>query len=225
MGPTGYPEEESLMFITLEGVEGAGKTSQVENIVAFFKARGYECVTTREPGGTAVGRQIRAILLDAANTGMDAGTELLLYVADRVQHIQSLIKPHLEAGRVVICDRYADATLVYQGFARGLDSALIRRLHTLMCHDLQPDVTILFDLEPELGLARAWQRIEGRSGQADESRFEQETLVFHQKVREGYLTLARDNPHRFSIIDARQDKQNVTRAIENLLAVRFPVLK
>jgi dTMP kinase len=225
MGPTGYPEEEFLMFITLEGVEGAGKTSQVENIVAFFKARGYECVTTREPGGTAVGRQIRAILLDTANAGMDAGTELLLYVADRVQHIQSFIKPHLEAGRVVICDRYADATLVYQGFARGLDSALISRLHTLMCNDLQPDLTILFDLEPELGLARAWQRIEGRSGQADESRFEQETLVFHQKVREGYLTLARDNSHRFSIIDARQDKQNVTRAIENLLAARFPVLK
>jgi dTMP kinase len=117
------------MFITLEGIEGAGKTSQVRNIVAMLQARGYECVTTREPGGTPIGAQIRGVLLDPANSGLDARAELLLYVADRVQHIQTLIKPRLTAGSAVLCDRFFDATLVYQGYARGLDKGLIRNLH------------------------------------------------------------------------------------------------
>ena len=210
------------MFITLEGIEGAGKTTQVENVVAFSKARGYECVTTREPGGTPVGARIRAILLDAASTDMDAGTELLLYVADRVQHIQTLVKPHLDAGRVVICDRFVDATIVYQGYARGLDMTLIRRLHALMCDDLQPDLTLLLDLDPEVGLARAWQRIQGQGGGVDESRFEQEKLAFHQKVRDGYLALARSQSHRIQIIDAQQSRDGIARDIEAVLSRYLP---
>jgi len=205
------------MFITLEGIEGAGKTSQLKNIVAFLEARGYECVTSREPGGTGIGAQIRRILLDPENTAMDAGTELLLYTADRVQHIRTFIEPHLAAGRVVLCDRFFDATLVYQGFARGLDKELIRELHRMVCNDLQPDLTLLFDLPPEIGLARAWRDIDsgGRAGQ--ETRFENEQLVFHRKVREGYLKLAQQEPARFRILDAGQDAPMVARALENVL--------
>ena len=147
------------MFITLEGIEGAGKSSQLQNIVAFLKDRGYECVTTREPGGTAIGGRIRGILLDPVNSDLDARAELLLYVADRVQHIKTVIEPALAKGRMVVCDRYFDATLVYQGYARGLDKGLIRELHRLVCGNLTPDLTLLFDLEPRIGLARAWREI------------------------------------------------------------------
>jgi dTMP kinase len=201
------------MFITLEGIEGAGKTTQVEKIVAFFETRGYDCVTTREPGGTPIGVLIRKLLLDPGNTGLDARSELLLYMADRVQHIRTVIEPHHAAGRVVICDRFFDATLVYQGYARGLDRSLIRNLHRLVCDDLQPDLTLLFDLDPEIGLSRAWQRIENGSPAHPESRFEQEAIAFHRRVRAGYLDLAQKEPKRFRIIDAGREAAAVTRAV------------
>lgn len=205
------------MFITLEGIEGAGKSSQLQNIVAFFNARGYECVTTREPGGTAIGAQIRGILLDPANRELDARAELLLYVADRIQHIRSVIEPNLGEHRVVLCDRYFDATLVYQGYARGLDMALISDLHRLVCRGLMPDLTLLFDLEPEVGLARAWHQIDNGGRTNHESRFELEKIAFHRKVRDGYLDLARKEPGRFRIIDAAQGQSDVAAAIENVL--------
>lgn len=210
------------MFITLEGIEGSGKTTQIEKIVAFCKSRGYECVTTREPGGTTIGTQIRAILLDPANRELDAGAELLLYVADRVQHLRSVIQPHLAAGRVVVCDRFFDATMVYQGYARGLDKQMIRSLHRLMCGDVQPDLTFLFDLAPTEGLERAWRQIDSGGRTDAETRFENEKMAFHQKVRDGYLDLARSAPERFSIIDAGQPVDEVTRALEQTLALRLP---
>jgi dTMP kinase len=210
------------MFITLEGIEGAGKTTQLQNIVAFIQARGYECATTREPGGTAVGAQIRKVLLDPSNRDMDAGTELLLYVADRVQHIRTVIQPHLAAGRVVVCDRFFDATLVYQGYARGLDKTLIRSLHRLVCDDLQPDATLLFDLAPAVGLARAWREIDSGGRTNQETRFENETLAFHQKVRDGYLDLARRDPRRYRLIDANGDAQMVSRAVQEVLTMLLP---
>jgi dTMP kinase len=213
--------QEKAMFITLEGIEGAGKTTQVEKIVAFFAARGYDCVTTREPGGTPIGLLIRKLLLDPGNTGLDARSELLLYMADRVQHIRTVIEPHRAAGRVVICDRFFDATLVYQGYARGLDQALIRSLHRLVCDDLQPDLTLLFDLDPALGLSRAWQRIQNGVPAQPESRFEQEAIAFHHKVREGYLDLARMEPKRFRIIDAGRERAAVTRAVLETLEDLF----
>ncbi len=205
------------MFITLEGIEGAGKSSQLQNIVAFFKTRGYECVTTREPGGTAVGTRIRSILLNPANQDLDARAELLLYIADRIQHIRTVIEPNLGDRRVVLCDRYFDATLVYQGYARGLDVGLIRDLHRLVCHDLMPDLTLLFDLDPETGLARAWRQIDNGGRTNLESRFELEKLAFHRKVRDGYLELARSDPRRFRIIDAAQDQSVVAAAVESIL--------
>lgn len=206
------------MFITLEGIEGAGKTSQLDNIVALMRAGGYGCVTTREPGGTVVGARIREVLLNPENHDLDPDAELLLYVADRVQHIKTIIKPHLAAGRVVLCDRFHDATMAYQGYARGLDKTLIRDLHRLVCHDFTPDLTLLFDLDPEVGLARAWRQINNGGRTDKESRFEKETLVFHQKVRQGYLELARNEPDRFKIIDAEQDPSRVARQIETVLS-------
>jgi dTMP kinase len=210
------------MFITLEGIEGSGKSTQLENIVAFLKTRGYECVTSREPGGTPVGAQIRKVLLDPCNAGLDATAELLLYNADRVQHIRSVIQPHLAAGRVVVCDRFFDATMVYQGYARGLDKAMIRALHRLVCDDLQPDLTLLFDLDPHIGLGRAWREIDRGGRTPAESRFEQEKLAFHQAVRDGYLDMARREPHRFRIIPAEQSPQMVARCVEAQLVSVFP---
>jgi dTMP kinase len=205
------------MFITLEGIEGAGKSSQLENIVSFFKARGYTCLTTREPGGTVAGAQIRRILLDPENRDLAPRAELMLYVADRIQHIKTVIEPHMGERRVVLCDRYFDATLVYQGYARGLDMGLIRDLHRMVCDDLTPDLTLLFDLDPQIGLARAWRQIDSGGRTDRETRFELETLAFHEKVRSGYLELARNDPQRFRIIDAAQERDTVTRAIETVL--------
>lgn len=210
------------MFITLEGIEGAGKTTQLEKIVAFIRSKGYECVISREPGGTLIGRQIRGVLLDPANKGMDATTELLLYIADRVEHIHTFIQPHVAAGRVVVCDRYFDATMVYQGYARGLDKVLIRNLHREVCNGLQPDLTLLFDLSPEIGLARARKAIDSGGRAKSETRFENEKLAFHHKVREGYLDMARQEPNRFHIIDAGQIPEEVAFAIETRLAPLFP---
>jgi dTMP kinase len=201
------------MFITLEGIEGAGKSCQLPDIGKFLTSKGHECITTREPGGTAVGGQIRSVLLDPSNTGLVPAAELLLYVADRIQHIRTVIEPHLAANRTVLCDRFFDATLVYQGYARGLDKSLICQLHALVCDNLQPDLTLLFDLEPEIGLARAWRQLDNGHRTGSESRFEQETIEFHQKVRQGYLDLARQSPQRFRIIDASRDKPAVTDAV------------
>ena len=144
------------MLITLEGIEGSGKTTQIHYLYEYLKDRGRSCITTREPGGTPIGSKIRAVLLDPKSREMAPETELLLYIADRAQHIRSLVLPQIQAGNIVLCDRFFDATLVYQGFARGLDPQMIRQLHCLTCQDLTPDLTFLLDLDPDVGLKRAW---------------------------------------------------------------------
>lgn len=201
------------MFITLEGIEGSGKTTQIGHIFEFLKSNGYECVLTREPGGTKIGKKIRAILLDPENKDIDPLTELLLYTADRAQHIKELITPSLSAEKTVLCDRYFDATVVYQGFARGLDIALINSLHKIALNDLKPDITLLLDLPPETGLSRAWEQINNGTRTGHETRFEKEKLSFHKKVRAGYLELARLEPERFQIIDASKNKEEVKQQI------------
>lgn len=198
------------MFITFEGIEGSGKTTQVQELKSFLTNRGHRCILTREPGGTAIGEKIRAILLNSANKTIRPQTELLLYIADRAQHVAEVIRPALSAGRVVLCDRFADASVVYQGIARGLDIGLITQLHGLTLDGLTPEVTFLLDLPVEAGLARAWRRIDAGQEGAGESRFEEETLAFHHRVRQGYLTLAHREPHRFVIIDASRDTARVT---------------
>jgi dTMP kinase len=206
------------MFITIEGIEGSGKTTQLPHLVAFLENRGHDCVVTREPGGTGIGEKIRAILLDPTSSNMDPRAELLLYVADRIQHVNELIKPSLECGRTVVCDRYIDSTVVYQGYARQLDIEVITGLHRLMREELKPDITILLDLPAEMGLKRAWDRIDRGTRIERETRFEEEDIIFHERVRRGFLELSRGDPGRFRIIDASMDEERVRMAIISVLS-------
>ena len=205
------------MFISFEGIEGSGKTTHVKHTVRFLKDKGHDCVITREPGGTRIGKKIRAILLDPMSKDMDPLAELLLYTADRAQHIKEFILPLLSDGKMVLCDRYYDATMAYQGFARGLDIGLIEKMHKLLFENLKPDITLLLDLPPEIGLARAWKQIETGTRTGEETRFEEETLSFHKKVRSGYLELAHLEPERFRIIDASKDEHGVREEIIKIL--------
>ena len=209
------------MFITLEGVEGSGKSTQLGNIRAFLQERGLTVVVTREPGGTDIGRTVRSILLNPDNREMDALTELFLYEADRAEHVRKIIAPALSAGKTVLCDRFFDATMVYQGYARGLDLEEIRRIHRFILGNLRPDLTILLDLPPEIGLARAWAQIDKGNRTGAESRFEKEALDFHRKIRAGYLDIARHESERFCIVDAEQDaaavRRDIKKAIERLM--------
>jgi len=198
------------MFITFEGIEGSGKTTQVRRLESFLAGRGYRCLLTREPGGTPIGAKIRAILLDPANKQICPQSELLLYIADRAQHVAEVIRPALDEGLVVICDRFADASVVYQGVGRGLDADLVIRLHRLTLGRFVPDLTFLLDLPVETGLERAWKRIAAGPRNAADSRFEEETLAFHRRVRRGYLDLARREPQRFVVVDASRDPARVT---------------
>jgi dTMP kinase len=210
------------MFITLEGGEGAGKTTQIVHLAGSLAERGLKCILTREPGGTDLGKKIRALLLNPDNAGMAPETELLLYMADRAEHVSAVIRPALAAGKTVLCDRFFDATLVYQGAARGLSSEWTAQLHALVFAGLTPDLTLLLDLPPEVGLGRARRQLEKGARSAQESRFEDETLAFHQRVREGYLQLARRQPERFRLINAAQDETRVRAeirsAVEGFLA-------
>jgi len=206
------------MFITLEGIEGSGKTSQIGSIVDFLKGVGHDCLVTREPGGTGIGQKIRAILLDPQNRNIAPYTELLLYLADRTHHVHAAILPALDAGKTVICDRFMDATLVYQGCARGLDIDLIHQIHDLTLGGLKPDVTFLLDLPVETGLARAWNQINSGQRSGRETRFENESVAFHEKIRTGYLEQARLEKDRFRVVDASRSKERVRDDIVRFLS-------
>ena len=208
----------SGIFITLEGIEGAGKTTQARRILEYMEFRGYECVATREPGGTGIGAQIRAILLHSEHVTLAPLAELLLYEADRAQHLARLIGPALEAGKCVVCDRFYDATTAYQGYARGLSLDFINALHAQILGDLEPDLTLLFDLPAETGLSRAKARLHQLNNTSQEGRFEAEDLAFHQKVRHGYLSLAKESPERFGIVNAEAMPDQVWEQTRELLA-------
>ncbi len=205
------------MFISFEGIEGSGKTTQIKLLITVLEAKGYECIGTREPGATKIGRKIRAILLDAAHTTMLPLTELLLYEADRAQHVHEVIKPALAANKVIVSDRFFDATTVYQGYARGFDLKLIQQIHRIVLGGLRPDLTLILDLPVHAGLERAWQRINSQSGNVPEDRFEKEAIAFHEKVRQGYLTLARSEPERFRVIDANRDQRTIHKEIAEIV--------
>lgn len=209
------------MLITFEGIEGSGKTTQMGNTRRYLESHGKTCVTTREPGDTRIGSQIRKILLDPENRDLVPQAELFLYAADRAQHIHERILPALGAGHVVICDRFYDATTVYQGYARGLDLKLIGDIHQKVLGNLKPDLTFLFDLDPALGLKRAWAAIDGGGRLSDETRFEQETLAFHEKVRNGYLEIAKKEPDRIVMLDASLSQEKVFEQIQRTLTLRF----
>ncbi len=205
------------MFITLEGIEGSGKTTQMKNVARWLEAKGLEFVLTREPGGTRIGKAIRRLLLDPASIDLDPLAELLLYNADRVQHIRTVIKPHLADGKSVVCDRFFDATLVYQGMARKLGTGLVNKIHQLVCDGFQPDLTLLLDLDPLKGLERTWQQVDSGKRSQAETRFENEKLEFHRRVRAGYLQLAEMYPRRIKVIDASGSLVQVARKLEKIL--------
>ena len=200
--PAVSPAAVGPRFITFEGIEGSGKSTQLPRLAATLRTRGLDVVVTREPGGTPIGDQIRGILLHPASV-LGPWSELFLYAAARAEHLEQVIRPALAAGRIVLCDRFTDATRAYQGHGRGLPLDAIEALHGLGPLALEPDRTLLFDLEPEAALGRARGREAASAGAAD--RFERETLAFHTRVRAGYLELARRHPGRFRVIDAGGD--------------------
>lgn len=197
-------------FLTIEGTEGVGKSTNIAFIQDYLSQKNIPLLTTREPGGTPLAEEIRELLLANRDEKMDEATELLLVFAARSQHLQSVILPALDAGQWVLCDRFTDATYAYQGGGRGLDVKLIEMLEQSIQGDVRPDLTLLLDIDVEVGLARA-----GRRGALD--RFENEQLAFFEKVRAAYLSLANKNPHRYAVINASQELSQVQENIRQQL--------
>ncbi len=191
------------MFITLEGPDGSGKSSQLQALANWLMEQGYHLYTTREPGGTEIGNQIRTVLHDLENTAMHPRTEILLYLASRAQHVEEIIRPKLDEGMIVLCDRYADSTLAYQGYGHGVDLDTLKKLLDFSTGGLYPDLTILLDLDVEEGLNR--RKLSG----GEWNRLDAFTLAFHQRVRDGYLTLAANEPLRWRKINAAQTFEQV----------------
>ncbi len=200
------------MFITFEGIEGCGKTTQVRRLVRRMEDKKIPVVSTLEPGGTGIGNKIRRILLDVRHKNLLPLTELLLYAADRAQHVEEVIRPALKEGKWVICDRFFDATVAYQGIGRGQDMEWIETLNAWVTQGIRPDRTFLLDCPVELGLERAQSRNRDHSNQ-DQDRFERERADFHAGVRQGYLELARANADRFVVIDATQTEERLEQEI------------
>ena len=201
-------------LITCEGIEGSGKSTQILHLANHLRSRGREVVVTREPGGCPIADAIRRILLDPSNQQLCANAELLLYAAARAQHVEEVIRPALAKGAIVLCDRYIDATIAYQGFGRGLDLTLIEQLNQVASRGLLPDLTLLFDLPVATGLRRALAR--NAVALEDEGRFEAESLAFHQRVRAGYLQCA-SQLKRFSIVDATGRPEEVAERVERIV--------
>ncbi len=205
------------MFITFEGPEGSGKTTQVALLAEWLRGRGQDVLTTREPGGTAIGDRVRSILLDPACTEMRAETEVLLFSAARAQHVAQVIRPHLEEGGVVLCDRFADSTIAYQGYGRGLDLALLRAITDFATARLVPALTVYLDIEVGAGLQRKQEHAGSDSSQWN--RMEAEALAYHQRVRDGYLAMASNQPARWLVIQAAQPVDAVQKAVRQRVAL------
>ena len=212
--------EQRGLFITFEGVEGSGKSTQADLLAAALEERGLSVVRSREPGGTPLGERVRDILLERSDDGMEPLAELFLFLASRAEHVVRVIVPGLARGAIVLSDRYADASVAYQGGGRQLGAGLVQRLNETATGGVQPDVTFLIDVAPETGQRRKLRR-------ADEpDRIEQETLAFHERVRDAYLALAAGDPARFVVVDGERDTEviahEILNAVEGLLATRPP---
>jgi dTMP kinase len=189
-------------LITFEGIDGCGKTTQIRLLGKYLIERGLDFIATREPGGTELGREIRSVLLDGARGSVEPAAELLLYAADRAQHVRRVVLPALAAGVTVLSDRFYDATTVYQGYARGFDLGFVRQLNEFAAGGVKPDLTLLFDLDVETGLSRTQKRVDERTGISAPDRLDREPLEFHRRVRQAYLEIAALEPQRFRIIPA-----------------------
>ncbi len=199
------------MFITFEGPDGSGKTTQLRRAAAVLREHGLEVVTTREPGGTEIGDQIRTVIMNMKNKDMDPRTELLLFNASRAQLVEELIRPSLAAGKIILCDRYADSTMAYQGYGHGLDKAELRRLLNFATGGLKPDLTLLFDISAEAGLRRR------QANHAEWNRMDDYALRFHERVRTGFLELAAADPERWTVIDADRDPETIQREVLDII--------
>ncbi len=206
-----------VRFITFEGCDGTGKSTQLRLLADYLGARGKSCVLTREPGGTPLGQHIRQVLLEVGDQPIGSPTELFLYLADRAQHVQEIIIPALEQEKIVLCDRHTDSTMAYQGYGRGIDLELLRRLNEMASQGVRPDLTFLLDCPVSIGLSRTAGRQARAAGVNAEDRFEKEKLDFHEKVRQGFLNLARAEPGRISIIGAAASVQEVFAAIKTII--------
>ena len=205
-------------FITFEGVEGSGKTTQIRFAGEFLREKGLPVVVTQEPGGTPLGERIREILLNHVGFDISGEAEVFLFAAARAQHTDRLIRPALEKGQVILCDRFSDATIAYQAYGRGLPLEAVREVCRLASRGLSPRLTLLFDLPVESGLERAFRRIAAREEARREDRFEREHLDFHRRIREGYLAIARQEPGRVKIIDASRDVESTRREVRTILS-------
>jgi dTMP kinase len=195
------------MFITLEGPDGSGKTTQIRLLHDALATAGYDVLLTREPGGTAIGDQIRAVLHDVGNEEMVSTAEILLYSASRAQLVAQIVRPALAAGKIVLCDRYADSTMAYQGYGRGLDLAALDAITAFATGGLKPDLTVLLDLEPGTGLRRR------KTGGDEWNRMDQQALDFYRRTRDGYLSLAAAEPERWVRIDATKPVEKVAAVV------------
>lgn len=200
------------MFITFEGIEGSGKTTQIPFISDFLNKNKIKNISTYEPGDTIIGSDIRSILLNSTNS-LDPLTELLLYAADRAEHLEKLILPSLKKNICVICDRFTDSTIVYQGYGRGIDFKILDTINSIEPFNIKPDITFLLDLDPETGLNRTFKDVKNGMRSADQMRFENEKIEFHHRIRKGYLKIAESDPKRIKIIDANQNINDVTEQI------------
>ncbi|MGB7537813.1 MAG: dTMP kinase [Anaerolineales bacterium] len=209
------PPKESGFFITLEGPEGSGKSTHASRLAEYLRSKGRDVLLTREPGGTAIGDQIRAILNDHANTAMHPRAEILLFCASRAQLVSRMIRPHLARGGTVVCDRYSDSTLAYQGYGHGLDLGILRTISHFATEGLMPNMTLLLDLPVEVGLARR------RRSDSDWNRLDALEVEFHRRVRQGYLGLSREEPGRWIRIDAEQEEEAVWGEIEKSVSIRL----
>ena len=204
------------MFITLEGPEGSGKTTAVKAAVAKLQELGYQVIQTREPGGTPIAEQIRNVILDKANTTMDPRTEALLYAASRRQHLVEKVWPAIKEGKIVICDRYLDSSLAYQGGARGLGVDNILNVNLFATENTWPDLTLLFDIDPNLGLERI-----AKNAQREVNRLDLEKIDFHNKVRQTFLDLSKRYPDRYVVIDASKSIEEVQKATMDAILARL----
>ena len=204
------------LFITFEGPEGSGKTTQMHSLAAHLLAEGEDVLTTREPGGTAISDRVRRILLDPVHTEMLPATEFLLFSAARAQHVHEVIRPHLERGGIALSDRYADSSLAYQGYGHQLDLAVLRQITTFATGGLVPDLTICLDVPVEIGLRRKF----GANGDAW-NRMEQKEMDYHERVRAGYLVMAAQEPERWVVLDATRDIDAVQATIQDLVRSKW----
>src|SRR5579859_2309569 len=215
-------------FITFEGLDGTGKSTQLRKLAAVVRAHGHKVVETREPGGTLTGEKIRKVLLDSSTAGLSPLAEMALMFASRAQHIAEVIEPALAAGSIVLCDRFTDSTEAYQGYGRKLGSRDVLELHRVLCGNLQPDLTILLDSDAHASVSRARRRNKrvSRAGSHshDENRFEQETRAFFARVREGFMAIAKREPGRVVIVDASGAPMSTHRKIVEVVARKLKVL-